>query len=94
MMYMCVPECVLCVLFIENKLQFKLISILFTDRIYLGIQQSNEPTYRHSTEERMRKKESKPSINEQRQENVSERRETTRGKKETIEKLRFNFILV
>lgn len=27
-----------CALFIENKLQFKLISILFTDRIYLGIQ--------------------------------------------------------
>lgn len=63
--------------FIENKLQFKLISISFTARAYLGIQTN---VHTHDTTEN--EKRIKTEENEQRQENKWRSR-----KKETIEKL-------
>lgn len=76
-------------LFIENKLQFKLISISFTDRTYLGIQM-NERTHAHTNlqthdSRENEKKESKP-------------KKMSNGKKDEKKKKLlknwFNFILV
>lgn len=71
--------------FIENKLQFKLISISFTARTYLGLQ-TNVHTHAHTNiqthDTTENEKRIKTEENEQRQEN-----EWRSRKKETIEKL-------